>query len=411
MHLPHAPGAMITAAHVMLVLVLVCGVWQVRMAKEVQQAEERLAAAHARFADERTAASQVALQWAASTKAAEKKRADEEVRVATDEKERLAARLAEVESERCEWQAKCAAAEAATAGEAAKREAAEEGRRMAEGRAEECTRLLQLETQAVARGVERIAVEEARTAAAVVCIAEVEGEVEEARHEITRVLTARDEADARADAGEEAQGRAAAAEEAAEARAAEAEEEVKEMKKQRTRDVAKAAGWAKKEAAKEAAMEVAKETEKWELHAKRQVMGANKKAAEELAERLKQHEADAAEAMRVRAESQAQALRAEKEAAVAKAVRATRMAEALKVQEMREQLEGAEQEMARLQAELATSQAEIERRDAHPVASAEASSSMDAASASVRARRALAPAPENTTTLDFFAVALGCVLL
>lgn len=288
-----------------------------RMANEVKSVEARLAAAEARFAEERLAASRIQLDWALEKEEREKQRTEAAISRIVAQKAALAEQMQTAMDEAKSWQERTKALEEEIATTSAHRAAEEAQRIKAEAKVVESEAALEEERANLARGDELGQRANGERDVACNAIREAEEETQAAREETLAVRAEKAAADARKSAVEEERQQAVQKMEEAHHKAEAAAEELKELKRQRTRDVAKAAGYARKEASREAQSEADKERERLETWARRQVIDATKRTTEAMEEKLRAREVELEASAKAEREALTQALTREQMRVVA----------------------------------------------------------------------------------------------
>ena len=261
-----------------------------RMSGEVRSIEARLAEAHGKFVEERLLASKLQFDWAVQKEAEERGRADAAIAAIEEEKAVCRAKQAEAEAEMELWKGKVEGAEEAASAARAERAAAVAKQAEAEVAAAEANERCAKAEATLGDAVLQRHAAEASTSVVVGSISEAEECVLEALARVHAAIADQLAAEERAAAADSERRRAVQEKEEAEAKANEAAEVVRVTLKQRDREVAKAAGNAKKEASKAATAKVAQEAERLNAHTKRQLEHETKRLHDEFEERERQRE-------------------------------------------------------------------------------------------------------------------------
>ena len=266
----------------------------VRMANEVKRVEVQLKEAHEvgrphfplghtslpspltiplssqRFAEERLAASKIQLEWALEKEKEEQARASATIGEVEKQKDELRRTLEKVMEEVASWKAKSEAAMESNAAATAEKKEAIAMQKEAEAAAEAA----RAATEVAEKGRQQAADGRSRSEVAALTlmssIGDVEAEAAKAKADIHSVIDERLRAEERSAVAVKEMRLAVEAQGKAEKERDVAAEDVNEQKRQRAREVAKAANFAKREAVKEATVESSKEMEKLqEVHSTR----------------------------------------------------------------------------------------------------------------------------------------------
>lgn len=398
---------------------------QMRKEAEVRRGEERLLAAESRFTEERLSASKIQMQWAVDKEDAERSKAEAAIRQVENEKNELEAKLEKALHEVQGWRKKAALADSMSAKADQSRQMAEELQAGAEARVSAAMASLHEAEDETARETSARVGSDIAIRALASTVDDMQAELQAlraahakqsaqlARAKATANLTVPGSGSVSGSSSTQVETAGGAAkndprlmllmEELAkaqkaiqdlEAKRAEVEEQVKDMKRMRTRELAKAAKDAKKEAAKEAEKAAAKEAERVEVQTRRQVLDAQRKVEEAMKETFKAREVDIRRAVETEANERVRLAEEEKDGAVASVLAQSQEKEEILREEWRAELTRAMEEKQLLQREL-------QRFDERPHAVAAmkgAHSSFASRSAARMVLRALSHLPQSPSS-------------